>query len=75
MKEIEVDGEKISLFVMPKSMTKGIVVRHHDLEGYFGVDRTFRIQQFYWFPRMKNYIRNHVEASLSCIRNKIPGGK
>lgn len=64
------------LFVIPKCMRKSVVVQSHDLMGHFSVDRTVsKIQQQFWFPRMRNYVRKHISQCFECISNKTPAGK
>ncbi|KAL7295834.1 hypothetical protein TKK_0010881 [Trichogramma kaykai] len=43
-------GKQRKLFI-PKSMRKSLVVLFHDFGGHFGVNRTLRkMQEFYFFP-------------------------
>ncbi|UYV62948.1 hypothetical protein LAZ67_2002587, partial [Cordylochernes scorpioides] len=68
--------EERALYVIPKSMRKSLVVKFHDLMGYFAVDRTVnKIKELYWFPSMKRYVRRHVARCVECLFNKVPGGK
>ncbi|GBM09357.1 hypothetical protein AVEN_184068-1 [Araneus ventricosus] len=67
------DGAReMLLFVIPKS----IVVKFHDLMGHFAVDKTVsKIQELYWFPYMKRYVRRHISMCFECLVNKVPSGK
>lgn len=74
--ETESDGKRQSKFVLPKCMRKAVVVQCHDLMGHFSLDRTVaKINERFWFPRMRNYVRKHISQCFECIYNKIPGGK
>lgn len=64
------------LFVVPKAMRKTIVIRFHDFKSHCGVDRTVAgIKQFYFFSRMRAYVRFHIKACIECILNKNKVGK
>ncbi|UYV72254.1 hypothetical protein LAZ67_9002361, partial [Cordylochernes scorpioides] len=68
--------EERALYVIPKSMSKRLVVKFHDLMGHFATDRTVnKIKELYWFPSMKRYVRRNVAMCLECLFNKVPGGK
>lgn len=75
-KRIIEKGKEKLLYVIPKPMRKGIVVKFHDLYGHFSVDRTVaKIKESYWFPRMKRYVRHHISMCFQCLLNKTPSGK
>ena len=62
------------MYVVPKSMRKVLVIKNHDLSSYFGIDRTVaRIKEFYYFPRMRNYVRKHIASCIECLlaTNKV----
>ncbi|UYV67847.1 hypothetical protein LAZ67_5002219 [Cordylochernes scorpioides] len=68
--------EERALYVIPTSMRKSLVVKLPDLMGHFAVDRTVnKIEELYWFPSMKRYVRRHVARCVECLFNKVPGGK
>lgn len=70
------DGTNKQLFVVPRGMRKSIVVKHHDLMGHFGLDRTISlIKQHYWFPGLRRYVRQHLHQCLECLINKVPSGR
>jgi hypothetical protein len=61
-KEVTINWTKRKLWVIPDSMRKSIVVRFHDLNGHFALDRTVdKIQEHYYFPRMRRYVRMHIK--------------
>ena len=63
-------------FVIGKAMRKGLVIRYHDLHGHFGLDRTLRnLKEFYFFPNIKSYVRQHIRACLHCITTKTITGR
>lgn len=62
--------------VVPKPMRKSIVVRYLDLRGHFAVDRTVNeIKRYFWFPKMKRYVRRHISMCPDCVLTKCPAGK
>lgn len=65
------------LYVIPKGIrSKSIVVKHHDLMGHFGPERTvLKIKEKYWFPKMREYVKRHIGQCAECLINKVPGGK
>jgi len=55
------------LFVVPRSMRKGLVIAAHELSGYFAVDRTIqKLQKDYWFANMKKYVKQHIRMRIDC---------
>lgn len=68
-------GERL-LYVVPAALRKSLVIRFHDLKSHPGVERTVtRLRESYYFPRMKSYIRRHIQACLHCIACKSKPGK
>lgn len=64
------------LFVMPRTMRKGLVVAAHDLKGHPAVDRTVaNILQDFWFVRMRRYVKFHIKMCMECLLVKRPRGK
>lgn len=64
------------LWVVPESMRKSIVVKFHDLAGHFALERTvLKIMERYYFPRMRRYVRYHIQSCTECVINKVPRGK
>lgn len=65
-----------ALFVVPKSMRKGVVMSAHDYGGHFSVDKTVaRITRDYWFSCMRRYVRQHIKMCLDCLTHQRPAGK
>lgn len=68
MRKFEENGTEKTLFVIPKTMRKSIVVKHHDMLGHFGLERTVKkIKERYWFPRMRNYVKRHITGCVECL--------
>lgn len=71
------EGDNVKyLWEVPSSMRKSIVVKYHDLSGHFAVDRTVaKIQERYYFPKMRRYVRYHINCCPECLLTKLPRGK
>lgn len=64
------------LYAVPRAMRKALVIKNHDLSSHFGVDRTLaRIRNFYYFPRMKSYVRRHIASCIEFLLAKNKVGK
>lgn len=62
-------------WVVPKSVRWQIVRMNHDDVGHFGFDKTYsRVNQVYWFKKMRRFIKKYCNSCLSCAHNKIPAG-
>lgn len=56
------------LFYVPSAMQTNIVRIYHDDVGHVGIDKTYElIRRTYWFPKMREFISNHISNCLSCI--------
>ncbi|XP_051173489.1 uncharacterized protein LOC127289546 [Leptopilina boulardi] len=63
------------LFVVPSAMRKSLVIRYHDLQSHTSADRTVeKIREFYFFPGMYRYVRQHVRSCIQCILSKAKTG-
>lgn len=63
-------------FYVPRSARWRVVNNYHDSFGHIGLDKTVsKIREYYWFPRMKNYVKNYIGACTECLYHKQPGGK
>lgn len=75
-RKICIMDENRSLWMVPNTLRKSLVIRYHDLAGHFSVDRTVkRILEKYWFPRLKNYVKRHIRFCPECALFKVPRGK
>lgn len=64
------------LFVIPRALRKGLLVRFHDLQSHPGLDRTVaKIKECYYFPGMKRYAKQHIHACIDCIVTKQKTGR
>lgn len=65
-----------ALFVVPRAMRKGLVIRFHDLKSHPGADRTTtRVLEHYYFPGVRGYVKQHVHSCLQCNLAKSKPGK
>lgn len=56
------------LFVVPFSMRTNVIRTCHDDVGHVGIDKTVElIKRFYWFPKLKLEVVNHIQNCLKCI--------
>jgi len=68
--------EKGIAFVVPKNVRWRIVKMCYDDFGHFGLDKIIgRIQQKFWFPRMRKYAKEHISTCNQCCYYKSKGGK
>lgn len=68
-------GEDLKFYVPRKARWK-IVNNYHDNFAHIGLDKTVaKIKENYWFPRMKNYVKNYIGACAECLYHKQPGGR
>lgn len=64
------------LYVVPKAMRKAIVIKNHDISSHFSVERTLhQISEFYYFPKIRNYVKRHISACVECLYAKRKPGK
>lgn len=55
-------------FYVPCCMQTNVIRTCHDDVGHVGVDKTQDlIKRTYWFPKMRQLIRDHIANSLKCI--------
>ncbi|KAL7292706.1 hypothetical protein TKK_0013829 [Trichogramma kaykai] len=72
----KIDNVTREVFVVPRNMRKALVIRYHDLNSHFGVFKTLkRMQDYYYFSGMKRYIRVHIKNCMECILTKRKFGK
>lgn len=69
-------GETKILWEVPNAMRKSIVVKYYDLFGHYSVDNTVaKIKEKYYFPKMRRYVKYHINSCPECLLCKIPRGK
>lgn len=63
-------GEKLCL-VVPRGARFQICRSNHDDVGHMGVTKTVeRIQDNFWFPKLRRFVKKYVESCLQCAYNK-----
>lgn len=68
-----VDGPK---WAVPKTARRQLTMLNHDLKGHFSLDKTLKLlNQSYWFPGMRQYVKRYITGCLGCLYNKEPAGK
>lgn len=62
--------------VVPNAIRWRILKHCHDDIGHYGLDKTFeRVNQTFWFSRMRKYIQEYISACTECCYNKANCGK
>lgn len=57
--------------VIPRSARWQICRANHDDIGHHGYSKTLeRIQQLYWFPKLRKFVKKYVSACLECAYSK-----
>ncbi|KAE9527039.1 hypothetical protein AGLY_013687 [Aphis glycines] len=68
--------DKKELWEVLNSMRKSITVKFHDLSDYFAIDHNVsKIKEKYYFPKMRRYVKYHINVYPECLLRKIPRGK
>ena len=63
-------------WVVPKTARREVVFNNHDKIGHFSVQKTLSLlQDKFWFPEMKRYVKRYISCCLPCAYNKNPTGK
>ena len=56
------------LFYVPSVMEAHVLHRYHDQMGHLAVEKTFdNVRKSYWFPKMRQKIKDHIANCLKCI--------
>lgn len=51
-------------WVVPVRVVWRVLMNAHDDDGHFGLDKTLaRVQLVFWFPRMRQSVRNYIAVS------------
>ncbi|XP_011859227.1 PREDICTED: uncharacterized protein LOC105556736 [Vollenhovia emeryi] len=70
------DKHKKLLFYVPGVMESNVIRTCHDDIGHVGVDKTVNnIQKVYWFPSMREKVKDYVLNCLRCIEFSPSNGK
>lgn len=63
-------------WLVPRGVRWHILKACHDDIGHFSVEKTMnKIEESYWFPKMKRFVKKYVQSCLECAHSKIPSGK
>ncbi|KAJ8943056.1 hypothetical protein NQ317_007787 [Molorchus minor] len=63
-------------WLVPKSSRWQICKLCHDDMGHFGLEKTLsKIQENYYFPSMRRFVKKYVNACLNCLYYKVPSGR
>lgn len=64
------------LFYVPAEMQKNVLYMYHDDMGHVGCDKVYEnLTRMYWFPKIRNRIREHISNCLKCITFSPKFGK
>lgn len=64
------------LFYVPKDMEYAVTHMYHNEMGHLGIDKTINlITRTYWFPKMKENVKKHINNCLKCIEYNPKSGK
>ena len=56
------------LFYVPESMITNVIRTFHDDLGHVGFDKVVqKITTVYWFPKLRERVKEHIANSLKCI--------
>jgi hypothetical protein len=68
------DGTNTRWFV-PRQSRLGLLHIFHDEQCHIGTEKTLEsIRQHFWFPRMRNFVKNYVKHCLPCAVKKTRTG-
>jgi len=80
--KVKIDKERFLLFdnlmYVPKNLCTRVLELHHDsvTAGHFGVSKTFDlINHNFWWPKLRNYVRNFIKSCDICCKAKVPRHK
>jgi len=70
------DKNKKFLFYVPLSMEGNVIRTCHDDVGHVGVDKVVgNIGKVYWFPRLREKVKEYIANCLRCIEFNSSSGK
>lgn len=62
-------------WLVPKGVRWQILKMNHDDVGHHGFEKTLRrIQEHYWFAKMRRFVKKYASSCLQCAHHKAPGG-
>lgn len=67
-------GQIVKPFV-PRKSRLGLLRIFHDEQCHVGIDKTIAsIQKHFWFPKLRNFVKNYVRHCLVCAVKKTRSG-
>ena len=63
------------LVYVPKTLQSDLCFVYHDhpLSGHVGIEATLsKLKEKYYWPRMRDFVTNHVKSCIECGQKKIP---
>jgi len=56
------------LFYVPSEMESHVLFIYHDQLGHVGIDKMVEvISKSYWFPKVREKCKRHINSCLKCI--------
>lgn len=63
-------------FYVPSMMERNVIQTHHENLCHLGVEKCFDfLRKTYWFPSMKNKIKQYIANCLKCVHFSPTSGK
>jgi hypothetical protein len=73
--ELNSDGTNTLRWFVPRQSRLGLLRIFHDEQCHIGTEKTLEsIRQHFWFPRMRNFVKNYVKHCLPCAVKKTRTG-
>jgi hypothetical protein len=73
--ELNSDGTNNLRWFVPRQSRLGLLRIFHDEQCHIGTEKTLEsIRQHFWFPRMRNFVKNYVKHCLPCAVKKTRTG-
>ncbi|XP_036322131.1 uncharacterized protein LOC118736139 [Rhagoletis pomonella] len=64
------------LWVVPNAMRYKIIQNVHEKVKHLGVEKTIEeTQKYFWFPRMRNFVKSFIKTCIECAYNKQLSGR
>lgn len=64
------------LMYVPVDLRHELVAEAHRGMAHFGVDKTLeKFKQMYYFPKMRDFMSEHIRRCINCLYLKVPSGK
>jgi len=70
------DKSKKLSFYVPRTMESNVIRTCHDDIGHVGIDKVIgNIVKTYWFPNMREKVKEYIQNCLRCIEFSPPSGR